>query len=265
MDHKRIAMIGHGAIAHDVITQLQEQFLECALAILHRSEQETGSGNGIQDFTQIDAMLAWHPDLVIEAAGHHAVYKYAPLCLEYGFPVLVSSVGALHDDAVLDTLIAHAVRGKTRLLLPSGAIGGLDYARACQFAGNTTITYESRKPLQAWYDELSKRGLEFSQIKNPVVLFEGTAREAARHYPSNLNVAATLALAGIGMDDTQVRVVADPSINGNEHHIHVQSDHGIATIKLANAASLVNPKSSRIVAKSIVAATKQYFSPCQFL
>ena len=265
MDNKRIAMIGHGAIARDVIAQLHGQFTNCAVAVLHRSEQLENNLVCAQNFTEIEAILAWQPDLVIEAAGHHAVYTYAPICLERGFPMLVSSVGAMHDDTLFDGLIAHAVRGKTHLLLPSGAIGGLDYVRACQFANDVMITYESRKPIQAWQNELSARGLDVALVNQPVVLFEGTAREAARLYPSNLNVAATLALAGIGMDKTQVRVVADPLIKGNEHHIHVQSDHGTMTIKLANMPSLLNPKSSRIVAKSIVAAAKQYFSPCRFL
>ena len=265
MDNKRLAIIGHGAIARDVIEKLQEIQKNCELAVLHRSEQAISHLVGIQNFIRIEDMIEWAPDLIIEAAGHEVVSMHVPVCLEYGFPVLVSSVGALHDDGLFDVLIAHATRGKTRLLLPSGAIGGLDYVRASQFTAGTSITYESRKPLQAWHDELVARGFNIDLINQPVTLFEGTARLAARLYPSNLNVAATLALAGIGLDKTQVRVIADPAISGNEHLIHVESDHGSMTIKLANRPSLLNPKSSRIVAKSIVSAIKQYFSSCQFL
>ena len=232
---------------------------------MHRSEQSDRVLDGIKHVATLDEVLAWKPDLVIEAAGHDAVLAYVPLCLQRGVPVLLSSVGALHDDALFEHLIAQAVRGQTRLVLPSGAIGGLDYVRASQWTEQTVITYESRKPLKAWQDELQARGYDLAGIDQPVLLFEGSAREAARLYPSNLNVAATLALAGIGMDNTQVRVMADPFISGNQHHIHVQSDHGTMSVQYANEPSRLNPKSSRIVAKSIVAAVKQYFSPTQFL
>lgn len=265
MDNKRVAVIGHGAIARDVLTEISARFKHCALAVLHRSEQSDNALDGIKHVTTIEGLLAWQPDLVIEAAGHDAVVAYAPLCLERGIPVLLSSVGALHEDALFQKLIAQAVRGQTRLVLPSGAIGGLDYVRASQWTDQTFITYESRKPLKAWQDELLARGYDLALIDQPVLLFEGSAREAARLYPSNLNVAATLALAGIGMDGTKVRVMADPFITGNQHHIHVQSDHGTMSVQFANEPSRLNPKSSRIVAKSIIAAAHHFFSPLQFL
>ena len=265
MDNKRLAVIGHGAIARDVMAEISARFKGYSLAVLHRSEQSDRVLDGIKHVATLDEVLAWKPDLVIEAAGHDAVLAYVPLCLARGVPVLLSSVGALHDDALFEHLIAQAVRGQTRLVLPSGAIGGLDYVRASQWTEQTVITYESRKPLKAWQDELQSRGYDLAGIDQPVLLFEGSAREAARLYPSNLNVAATLALAGIGMDNTQVRVMADPFISGNQHHIHVQSDHGTMSVQFANEPSRLNPKSSRIVAKSIVAAVKQYFSPTQFL
>ena len=265
MDNKRLAVIGHGAIARDVMAEISARFTGYRLAVLHRSEQSDRVLDGIKHVATLDEVLAWKPDLVIEAAGHDAVLAYVPLCLERGVPVLLSSVGALHDDALFEHLIAQAVRGQTRLVLPSGAIGGLDYVRASQWTEQTVITYESRKPLKAWQDELQARGYDLAGIDQPGLLFEGSAREAARLYPSNLNVAATLALAGIGMDNTQVRVMADPFISGNQHHIHVQSDHGTMSVQFANEPSRLNPKSSRIVAKSIVAAVKQYFSPTQFL
>ena len=265
MDNKRLAVIGHGAIARDVMAEISARFIGYSLAVLHRSEQSDRVLDGIKHVATLDEVLAWKPDLVIEAAGHDAVLAYVPLCLERGVPVLLSSVGALHEDALFEHLIAQAVRGQTRLVLPSGAIGGLDYVRASQWTEQTVITYESRKPLKAWQKELQARGYDLAGIDQPVLLFEGSAREAARLYPSNLNVAATLALAGIGMDNTQVRVMADPFISGNQHHIHVQSDHGTMSVQFANEPSRLNPKSSRIVAKSIVAAVQQYFSPTQFL
>lgn len=265
MRKKRIAIIGYGAIARDVLTTLQDTAFVENLAVLHRTFPTQDDAQTINHFNTLDALRNWKPDFVIEAAGHDAVRSYVPDLLENGFPVLVSSVGALHDDELFESLLAKAEQGQTRLLLPSGAIGALDYVRACRFTKDQHIVYESRKPVQAWQNELAERGYDFGTLHEPVILFEGMAREAARLYPANLNVAATLALAGVGMDQTHVRVVADPSITGNQHHIHIQSDHGQMRVTFENAVSPSNPKSSRIVSKSIVAALQHYFSPCQFL
>ena len=265
MRKKRIAIIGYGAIAREVLTTLQNTAFVEHLAILHRTLPDGHELQKVDHFNNLDEFCNWKPDLVIEAAGHDAVRNYVSILLENGFPVLVSSVGALHDDQLFENLLAKAEQGQTRLLLPSGAIGALDYVRACRFTADQHIVYESRKPVQAWQNELVERGYEIKTLHEPVVLFEGMAREAARLYPANLNVAATLALAGIGMDQTHVRVVADPSITGNQHHIHIQSDHGRMSVTFENTVSPSNPKSSRIVSKSIVAALQHYFSPCQFL
>ena len=262
---KRVAIIGYGAIARDVIAALPDACGDYVLAVLHRRVVDHIEQRGVLNFLNIEELKEWQPDIVIEAAGHEVVRTVAPQFLSFGVPVLVSSVGALHDHSLFENLTMKAEQGKTRLLLPSGAIGALDYVRACRFTKEQIINYESRKPVKAWRKELLEMGIEPEQMVNPVILFEGTAREAAKLYPANLNVAATLALAGIGMDDTRVCVVADPSLSKNQHHIHVKSDHGTMQVSFENTVSAENPKSSRIVAKSIVAAVQQYFLPYQFL
>lgn len=265
MAETRILLIGYGAIASDVLDALPLVIDQSELGVLHRQKSENNLSASFKHFSNVESVRDWNPDLVIEAAGHEAVKSSVPVFLEYGIPVLVSSVGALHDVELFQRLLDLAEHGKTKLLLPSGAIGALDYVRAFRFTKEQKIVYESRKPLAAWQKELETLGYELSSINDPVVLFEGVAREAARLYPANLNVAATLALAGIGMDETKVRVIADPSLKGNQHHIHAQSDHGEMHVRFENTVSLANPKSSRIVAKSIVAVVQQYFSPYQFL
>jgi aspartate dehydrogenase len=112
---------------------------------------------------------------------------------------------------------------------------------------------------------LQARGLTPEGLEQPLVLFEGAARDAAKRYPANLNVAATLAIAGCGFDDTRVKVIIDPALQGNSHTITVTSDHGRMEICLANAPSPANPKSSWIVGKSVVAAVQNYLSPCMML
>src|SRR3546814_12405578 len=109
------------------------------------------------------------------------------------------------------------------------------------------MTYESRKPIAVWLDELKALGLCPAALTEPVVLDEGSAEIAAQRYPKNLNVAATLALAGTGMQDTIVRVVADPQATANNHIIHVEGPAGTFESRIVNAPSPENPKSSYIV------------------
>lgn len=262
-----LALIGFGAIASDVASLLVEQQITNRLHVLRRTDQAFCAilPPPLLGVDHPKALIAAKPALVIEAAGHEAVRQTVPLCLEQGLPVLISSVGALHDQKLFDHLIDLAARHDTKLLLPSGAIGALDYVRAARLAGGSLITYESRKSPSAWIDELQARGLTPETLSQPITLFEGSAREAARLYPANLNVAATLAIAGSGFDDTRVRVIVDPNLSGNTHTILVTSDHGRMDITLGNAPSPANPKSSWIVSKSVVAAVKNYLSPCMMV
>jgi len=267
MTSPALALIGFGAIARDVAGLLIDQAITDDLHVLRRGDQATQDSLPAPLHALADpaALLALRPALVIEAAGHEAVRQVVPLCLAQGLPVLISSVGALHDRQLFDHLIGLARRHATKLILPSGAIGALDYVRAARLAGQVVITYESRKSPSAWLEELLARGLSADSLTEPLVLFEGPAREAAKRYPANLNVAATLAIAGCGFDDTRVRVIVDPALSGNIHTISVTSDHGRMDICLANAPSPANPKSSWIVGKSVVAAVQNYLSPCMML
>lgn len=262
-----LALIGYGAIARDVANLLLSQAVTDELHVLRRGDLATHEDlpAPLKAVADPAALLALRPALVIEAAGHEAVRQVVPLCLAQGLPVLISSVGALHDQALFDRLIDLARSHDTKLILPSGAIGALDYVRAARLAGQVVITYESRKSPSAWTEELQARGLTPDSLKEPLILFEGPARDAAKRYPANLNVAATLAIAGCGFDETRVRVITDPALKGNTHTITVSSDHGRMDICLGNAPSPANPKSSWIVGKSVVAAVQNYLSPCMML
>ena len=262
-----LALIGFGAIARDVASLLLDHAITQNLHVLRRGDQATQQDlpAPLNTLADASALLALRPALVIEAAGHEAVRQVVPLCLAQGLPVVISSVGALHDQALFDRLIDLARRHATKLILPSGAIGALDYVRAARLAGQVMITYESRKSPSAWIEELHGRGLTPDSLQHPLVLFEGSAREAAKRYPANLNVAATLAIAGCGFDETRVKVIVDPALQGNSHTITVTSDHGKMEICLGNAPSPANPKSSWIVGKSVVAAVQNFLSPCMML
>lgn len=263
MTSRRIALVGFGAIAGDVARALlQRTDVGHQLGILLHPESASRKRvpAGCTLMSTAREVRSFAPVLVVEAAGHQAVRTHVLECLGFGLPVMITSVGALHDEALYHRLVAAAKASGGRILLPSGALGGLDYVRAARSAADLSIRYESRKPPAAWRDELVRLGHDPDHLDAPVTLYRGSARGAASAYPQNLNVAAMLALAGTGFEDTEVAVIVDPKSTGNTHTIHGSSELGTIRIEIANQPSPDNPKSSWIVSRSLLAAIDQHFA-----
>ncbi|WP_457939856.1 aspartate dehydrogenase [Mesorhizobium sp. 10J20-29] len=268
MTQRRILVIGYGAIAAELVSTLRDPAIFGArVGVMLRpgSPSQAKVPDGVDVIESTVEVAAFGPDLVVEAAGHSAVRESVPGLLALGLPVLVSSIGALHDDDLVKRLSDTAEAHGGKLVLASGALGALDYIRAARSSGALDVTYESRKPPAAWAGDLKALGHDPKTLAVPVTLFEGTAREAAAAYPQNLNVAAALALAGPGFDGVRVRVVCDPEARGNTHVVTASSEFGTMRIEIANRPSPANPKSSWIVAHSLSAAIRQHFSPIQML
>lgn len=263
---KRIAIIGYGAIAKDVLKALSPLLIErqVDVLILKRSALSDIEEKELPDFVKViqrpKQLWEFKADLIIEAAGQDAVAQYVPACLSAGADVLITSIGALADNNLYAELLKVATQFNTRILLPAGAVAGLDYLQSIKDAKDLQVTYESRKPVSAWLPELKAIGLSAEEIKEPFTLFEGSAANAAQRYPQNLNVAATLALAGVGMDNTRVVVVVDPEVNQNQHHILINSQYGEMRLQLSNTPSPNNPKSSWVVAQSVASIVKKEFA-----
>lgn len=268
MRRRRVALIGFGAIAGDLATALLAAASPgYALGVLLRpgSEGRKRVPQPVEVLSDAAELIAFKPDLVVEAAGHEAVRSVVPACLEQGHTVLISSIGALHDQALLARLTDAARDHGGRLILPSGALGGLDYVRALRAAKALSLRYESRKPPSAWREELKRLGHDPDRLEGPVTLFSGTAREAAAAYPQNLNVAAALAIAGPGFETVEVAVICDPKATGNGHAVAADSEFGTMRIEIVNAPSPTNPKTSWIVGQSLLAAVEQHFAPVVML
>lgn len=268
MTPRRIVLIGFGAIARDLASTLLEAPAPTyAFGVFLRpgSPSRQRVPERCTLLSDRDQIAAFAPDLVVEAAGHETVREIVPECLALGLPVLISSLGALHDEVFFASLVETARKHGGRLLLPSGALGGLDYVRALRQAKSLSLRYESRKPPAAWRAELQQLGHDPETLAAPVTLFSGNAREAAAAYPMNLNVAAALALAGPGFAATSVEVVCDPLAAGNTHVVTAESEFGTMNLTITNRPSPNNPKSSWIVGQSLLAAIDQHFSPVVML
>jgi aspartate dehydrogenase len=259
----RIGIIGCGGIAELVLTTLRREiaspFAQLCLLVnessANRAHQLLDRVGRLAESTavrtDISAFLADAPTIVAECASHSAVRNYGPDILRAGCDLVVISIGALADDGLRQMLVAAAEAGGGRLILPPGAIGGIDALAAAKLSGLESVVYTGRKPPKAWRGTPAERLVALDSLAAPAVFFEGSARKAAAEYPFNANVAAALALAGIGFDATKVRLVADPAITRNVHEFAVSAGCGDFSIRLEGRPSPANPKTSLMAGYSV--------------
>ncbi|MFC5591432.1 aspartate dehydrogenase [Sporosarcina soli] len=243
-----IGIIGAGAIAHFLLEKInrhRHENLRISSVFVRNKEKYRllESAYGVSLYTDLEKFLDSDIDLVVETANIDAVKTLLPSVLKKKDAVLIS-VGALADEALLTEIsdLAHAY--KHNVHLPSGAIGGLDLLQNAHALGTvTSVSLTTRKPARSLIEE---------DIDEAKTVFEGTAMEAIRQFPKNMNVSIVLSLAGIGIEKTSVRLVADPHIDKNMHHVEVIGDFGEATFSITNNPLPENPKTSYLAAMSIL-------------
>lgn len=251
----RIAIIGKGAIAGFVTGQI-DGMADVTLASRLLRKDQPGAVTDVADLPAVD--------LLIDCAGHEGLAAHGARALALGVDVLTLSLGALADDDLRNALTQAAIRGGATLHLASGAIGALDALRAARVGGLTQVTYTGRKPPEGWRGSPAEDLLNLNAVNEPTPHFHGTARDAALRYPKNANVAAAVALAGVGFDATQVTLIADPQAAGNIHEISMEGVFGTAHFQITGNSLPDNPRSSALAAMSAVAAIQQANSPIRF-
>lgn len=201
--------------------------------------------------------------LVIEAAGPQVAREMVPMALKAGKNVMLMSVGALADSALLEEIYQTASDAGLKVYVPSGAIAGLDGVKSALIAGIDDAMIVSSKPPEALRGApfIVQNGIELDKVKSRQKIFEGNALEAARGFPQNLNVAMSLSLAGIGPSKTRVILVADPSLKKNVHEITVRGKFGVVTAKTENSALPDNPKTSWLAALSAIRKLRDLSEP----
>ncbi|MFP4359876.1 MAG: aspartate dehydrogenase [Alphaproteobacteria bacterium] len=204
--------------------------------------------------------LAGVADVVVEALPAALLRAIAVPTLEAGRTLVTLSVGALLEHA---DLVALARRHGARIHVPTGALVGLDAVRAAAHGEIHKVTMRTRKPPLglAGAPYLEERGLDLAAITAPTRVFAGTAREAARGFPANVNVAAALALAGIGPDRTTVEIWADPTVTRNTHSIDVDADSTRFSLTIEGVPSEENPRTGKLTPLSVLAALEGLVAP----
>lgn len=251
-----ILLIGHGAMAAEVRAAAISSGLFDIGAVLVRHEKVGSVQAELNGYRVIDSLvdLDFQPVLAAECASHAAVRQYGPALLRQGIDLVVASIGALSDEALHRTLEAAAVEGGAKLILPAGAVPGIDALNAATLGGLERVSYISRKPPSAWKGTPAEVALDLDALKDAATFYTGTARAAAQDYPKNANVAATVALAGLGFDATEVHMIADPAVAANIHEIEASGAFGDMHLTIRGKPLKSNPKTSSLAAYSTIRA-----------
>ncbi len=267
----RVALIGWGAIGRviakailaDEIVGVQ---LVAGAEILSSEEAQSMAAMGRFPLVKKPEMvLEFSPDLVIEAAEQEVVRRYAPLFLKAKKDLMIMSVGALADARFLHELLNLAQTQGVRIIVPSGAIGGLDAIKSANIAKLTEVTIRNIKPPEALEGApfIVRKKIDLKSITCRTQIYEGFADEAAREFPKNVNVAVALSLAGIGPEKTRVIVIVDPAETRNIHEIMAKGDFGEAIFTVSGLPLPDNPKTSYLAGLSAIATLRNLMSPFQ--
>lgn len=197
-------------------------------------------------------------DVVVEAATQAALVELAPAVLDAGRDLVVLSVGALLDRP---EWVERAAAHGARIHAPSAAIAGLDGLKGAAVDGHLdSVVMETRKPPRGLTGAPGIARLDLSAITAPTCVFEGTAREACRTFPANVNVVAAVSLAGLGPDRTRIRILADPAIDRNRHTVTAEGAFGRLRIEIENVPS-ENPRTGKLSYLSTIAYLRDLAAP----
>lgn len=250
MPEQEVVLIGFGAIGCAVWERMAGvQGIRIAQVVVSAQRQQAVQqtlGNRAEAVTEVPTCAK----LVLECAGHGALAQHVLPALTRGSECAILSIGALATDDLAARLEDAARTGGTRLHLLSGAIGGIDAIAAARLAGLDEVLYTGRKPPQSWRGTPAEQRVDLEGLHKPTVILDASAREAARLFPQNANVAATLALAGIGLDRTRVRLLADPGVRQNVHQVDARGAFGEMSITLRGQPLVDNPKTSALTVMS---------------
>lgn len=243
----RVGFLGFGTIAKRVQQLIAEHTpgqVDIVGALVAHPDTPRPEGSP-RVVATLDELLTLQPEVIVEVGGHDALRAYGAQVLRAGVDLLMVSVGAFGVPGLLEEITDAALQGKSRARVASGAIGALDAISAAAVGGLTRVTHTTRKAPKSLYEpEAAAKITEVTEV------YRGTAREAAIKFPENVNVCAAVSLAGLGLDHTEMRIVADPGVDRNMHEVVAEGEFGRLRFEIENVPT-EKPATGRIVAMSV--------------
>jgi aspartate dehydrogenase len=264
MGQQRVAIAGFGAIGTVVARHLDRGIEGMELAAVSARDikrAEAAMGDFARPAPVLPLARLWEEaDIVIECAPAAVLRELAEPALTHGRTLVTLSCGALLDNFdLVDLARAHG----GRIIVPTGALLALDAVQAAAVGTISRVHMTTRKPPNGLEGApyLVANGIDVTGLNAPKKVFAGTAREAARGFPANVNVAAALAMAGVGPDRTTIEIWADPAVSRNMHRIEVEADSARFAFEIETVPSLENPRTGKLTALSVVALLRKMASP----
>lgn len=258
-----LVLLGYGAMGRGLYRALMARHPGIRIGAIivppaQIDEVRAELGQAISGGTRVVGEVASARDadtqLLVECAGHSALLAHGPQALRAGLDLLVASVGALAQPSIEAELRASAGAGRSRVLIPSGALGGLDVLAAAALAGIDQVSCTSTKAPNAWRGTPAEKMVDLDALTETTTFFRGSAREAALTFPQNANVAAAVAVAGIGFDTTRIELRADPAATGNTHRVQAHGAFGQLDVTVQALTLAANPKTSMLAPMSLLQA-----------
>jgi len=248
----RVGIVGMGVIGRHVATAVTRGIPGTALVGVSVRRPESA---GVFPVLPLDALIE-ASDLVVEAATQASLREFGPAVLAAGKHLMVFSVGAL--VGVLDEWARLAEKHGCRILVPSGAIAGLDGVKGAREGAIHAVTMETRKPPRglAGAPYIEQQRIDLETITTETLIFEGPASRAVQAFPANVNVVAALSLAGIGPERTRIKIYAVPGQLRNQHRITVEGEFGTLRIEVENVPS-ENPRTGSLSYLSAIAMLRE--------
>jgi aspartate dehydrogenase len=251
---KSIGIVGCGAIGRALVKAVRDGKLSVRIAgVTGRTEKSAreflSTLGAAAKYLPLDELIS-DSDLVVEAAGGHVVAELAEKVFAAGKELMVISVGALLEHP---EVIERSRATGCRLYIPSGAIAGLDGIKSACAGEISHVTMTTRKPPGGLEGApyLVQQGISLAGLKEEKEIFSGSAREACKAFPANVNVSAAVSLAGIGPDRTRIRIFALPGLERNCHDIEMEGEFGRLTVHIENVPS-ENPRTGKLTVLSII-------------
>jgi aspartate dehydrogenase len=262
----KIGLVGCGAIGTEIAKAIDSEEIDADLIAVCDHNPETAKTliNSLQRKpvkAKLDDLVSLS-DLVVEAASQRAVPAIARATLQKGKSLMIMSVGALADLEFYKEVKKLAIEHGSKIYIPSGAISGLDGLKSASIGTIRKVTLTTTKNPSGLEGApyIKENNIDLKGLTGPTVIFEGTAAEAVKAFPANVNVAATLCLAARD-GEVQVKIIADPGIKVNRHEILAEGDFGRITTLVENVPSPRNPKTSYLAALSAIATLRSIVEP----